>query len=130
MGDAVEEFLRWVTPVHRHIRTARRDCDVGGERIGAGDAVVLLYASGNRDEEVWDDPERFDPLRPRHANPHLALGHGEHFCLGASLARLETRVVFEELLARFPRLSLAGPVRRQRSTHINGIASMPVRLGG
>ena len=125
---AVEEFLRWVTPVHSHARTAREDFVLRGETIRAGDYVVMLYGSANRDEDVWSDADRFDVRRPADANPHLSLGHGEHFCLGAHLARLEARVVFEELLARFPRFELVGEPVRLRSTHINGIESMPVRL--
>ena len=125
---AVEEFLRWVTPVHSHARTALEDFDLRGQTIRKGDYVLMLYASANRDEEVWEDPDRFDLTRPIDANPHLSLGHGEHFCLGAHLARLEARVVFEEFLARFPRFAIQGEPRRLRSTHINGIESMPVIL--
>ena len=104
------------------------DCSLRGRRIRKGDYLVMLYGSGNRDEEVWHDPDRFDVGRPIRANPHLSFGHGEHFCLGASLARLEARVIFEELLARFSRFELAGGPRRLRSTHINGIEEMPVLL--
>ena len=105
------------------------DCEIGGQKIRAGDYVVMLYASANRDEEVFSEPDRFDVTRPIRENPHLSLGFGEHFCIGAHLARLETRVVFEELLARFPNYEITGPPERLRSTHINGIQSMPVRLG-
>jgi len=129
MPDAIEEFLRWVTPVHSHARTATQDTELRGTRIEAGDAVVMMYGSANRDEDVWPDGERLDVSRPSSANPHLSFGHGEHFCLGASLARLEAQVVCEELLARFPRFDVVGTVERQRSTHFNGILRMPVVLG-
>ena len=129
LEGAVEEFLRYVTPVQSHARTAMEDCEIGGQKIRKGDYVVMLYASANRDEDVFSEPDRFDVTRPILENPHLALGFGEHFCIGAHLARLETRVVFEELLARFPSYEITGPPERLRSTHINGIQSMPVRLG-
>ncbi len=125
---AIEEFLRWVTPVHSHARTATRETELGGRRIRAGEPLVMMYRSANRDEAVWPDADRLDVTRPADANPHLAFGHGEHFCLGASLARLEARVVVEELLARFPRFAIAGAPVRQRSTHFNGIESVPVVL--
>ena len=129
LDNAIEEFLRFVTPVHSHARTATADCEIGGQKIRAGDYVVMLYASANRDEAVWDEPDRFDVTRPARENPHLSLGFGEHFCIGAHLARLETRVVFEEFLTRFPNFEITGRPSRLRSTHINGIQSMPVRLG-
>ena len=129
LEGAIEEFLRFVTPVHSHARTAMEDCEIGGQKIRAGDYVVMLYASANRDESVFHEPERFDVTRPVRENPHLSLGFGEHFCIGAHLARLETRVVFEEFLARFPDYAITAPPERLRSTHINGIQSMPVRLG-
>lgn len=123
---AVEELLRWVTPVVHFRRTALRDTELGGQRIRAGDKVVVFYPSANRDERVFDAPERFDVTREK--NPHLAFGVGEHFCLGANLARMEIRVIFEELLRRAPDLELAGPVRRLRSNFLAGIQSMPVRV--
>ncbi len=130
MPGAVEEFLRWVTPVHSHARTATRDTELGGTRIRAGDYLVMMYRSANRDEEVWPDAERLDVARPAASNPHLSFGYGEHFCLGAGLARLEARVVCEELLRRFPRFEVVGEPVRQRSTHFNGILEMPVCLDG
>jgi cytochrome P450 family 142 subfamily A polypeptide 1 len=102
---AVEEFIRWVTPILNMRRTATFDTDLCGETIRKGDEVLLMYASANRDETMFVDPERFDVTR--HPNPHIAFGFGTHFCLGASLARLELRVVFEELLRRLPDLRLA-----------------------
>ena len=123
---AVEEMLRWVSPVIHFRRTATRDTELRGQTIRAGQKVVLFYPSANRDEAVFPEPERFDVSRT--PNEHLAFGIGEHFCLGASLARLEIRVMFEELLGRLPDMELAGPVRRLRSNFINGIKRMPVRF--
>lgn len=123
---AVEEMLRWVTPVHYFRRTATRDVELRGRRIRAGDRVVLHYTSANFDEEVFADPFRFDVRRD--PNPHLAFGFGEHFCLGARLARLEARVFFEELLSRFERAELAGPPRRLRSNLNNAWKAIPIRL--
>jgi cytochrome P450 len=88
----------------------------------------MMYRSANRDEAVWPDADSLDVSRPIASNPHLSFGYGEHFCLGASLARLEARVVCEELLARFPRFAIVGEAERQRSTHFNGIVRMPVVL--
>jgi cholest-4-en-3-one 26-monooxygenase len=123
---AVEEMLRWVTPVNLFRRTATRDVEVRGQQIREGDKVVLFYASANRDEEVFPDAERFDV--GRQPNDHLAFGIGPHFCLGANLARLEIRVMFEELLRRLPDITLTGSVERLRSNFINGIKRMPVRF--
>ncbi|MDX1648646.1 MAG: cytochrome P450 [Myxococcota bacterium] len=123
---AVEELLRWVTPVHYFRRTATRDVTLRGRRIREGDRVVLSYTSANRDEEVFDEPERFDPGRD--PNPHLAFGWGEHFCLGAKLARLEARVFLEELFRRVEALVPDGPPRRMRSNLNNAWKSIPVRV--
>lgn len=123
---AVEEMLRWVTPVMHFRRTTTRDVTVRGQLIREGEKVALFYPSANRDEEVFAEPDRFDV--GRRPNDHLAFGIGEHFCLGANLARLEIRCMFEELLDRLPDIELAGPVRRLRSNFINGIKSMPVRF--
>jgi cholest-4-en-3-one 26-monooxygenase len=126
---AVEEMLRWVTPIQNMNRTATRDVELRGQRIRKGDKVLLLYASANRDERVFDAPERFDAARD--PNPHLAFGgYGTHHCLGASLARLELRVMFEELLAALPDLELASqpPLALRPSNFIVGIQSMPVEF--
>jgi cytochrome P450 len=123
---AVEEMLRWVTPVHYFRRTATREVTLRGRRIREGDRVVLSYTSANRDEEVFAHPERFDPGRD--PNPHLAFGWGEHFCLGAKLARLEARVFLEELFRRFRAVEPDGPARRMRSNLNNAWKSIPVRL--
>jgi len=126
MGSAVEEMLRWVTPITCFRRTATCDTEMRGQKIRENDKVVLYYAAANRDEAIFPEPERFDVGRT--PNEHLAFGVGEHFCLGSSLARLEIRIMFTELLRRFPDMELAGPVTRLRSNFINGIKRMPVRF--
>ena len=124
---AVEEILRWSTPVMYFRRNATRDTVVGGQPIAAGDKVSLWYISANRDEDVFDDPFRFDITRD--PNPHIAFGGGgPHFCLGAQLARLEIRMLFEEMAARYPRLEALGPPDRLRSNFIGGIKHLPVAL--
>jgi len=125
LPTAVDEFLRWVTPVIHFRRTATRDVELRGRKIREGDKVVLFYPSANRDERVFDDPDRFDV--GRRDNHHLAFGIGEHYCMGANLARMEIQVVFEELLRRVHHLEPAGPMRRLRSNFIHGIKTMPVR---
>jgi cytochrome P450 len=124
---AVEEILRWATPVLHFRRTATRDVELRGQPIKAGDKVVTWYISANRDEEFFPDPYRFDVGRT--PNDHVTFGPGgPHFCLGAHLARLETKILFEELLPRIGSIELAGPTRRIRSNFVNGIKSMPVRI--
>lgn len=124
---AVEEMLRWVTPVIHFRRTATADVELGGRRISAGDKVVMWYASANRDEARFPDADRFDVGRT--PNEHVAFGAGgPHFCLGASLARLEARILFEELLTRLPTLAPAGDAVHLRSNFINGITSLPVTV--
>ncbi len=127
MDTAVEEMLRWVTPVMLFRRTATRDTGIAGQRVAEGDKVVVYYSSANRDEAVFDDPDVFDVGRT--PNDHLTFGGGgPHFCLGANLARLEIRLIFEELLRRAPEVEVTGPVRRLRSNFINGVKEMPVRI--
>jgi len=123
---AVEEMLRWVTPIQNMNRTATRDVALGAAAIRAGDKLVLLYPSANRDERAFADAGCFRV--DRQPNEHLAFCHGAHFCLGASLARLELRVMFEVLRAWLPRIYLASdaPLRRRPSNFIVGIAEMPV----
>jgi cytochrome P450 len=123
---AVEEILRWANPLHYFRRTAVADARLGGADVKAGEKVAMVYTSANRDEAVFDDPQRFDIGRT--PNPHLSFGIGAHFCLGSHLARLEGRVFFEELLAAFGRIELAGPPVRLRSNLNNGLTSLPVRV--
>ena len=127
IANATEEILRWATPVLHFRRTATRDVELRGQQIKAGDKVVTWYISANRDEEVFDDPYRFDVTRK--PNDHVTFGPGgPHFCLGAHLARLETKILFQELLPRLSSIELAGPVERIRSNFVNGIKRMPVRV--
>ena len=122
---AVEEIVRWTSPVIQFTRTATEDTVVRGQKIRAGESVCLFYPSANRDEDVFDDPFKFDI--GRNPNPHLAFGIGEHFCLGANLARLELTVIFRELAKRLDHAELAGPVERLRSSFVGGIKHMPIR---
>jgi cytochrome P450 len=125
---AVEEMLRWTTPVVAFMRTTTRPTALGGRQLGAGEPVLLLYASANRDEAVFGgDADRFDAARD--PNPHVAFGFGPHFCIGAVLARLEGRILLEELLNRFGSIEPAGPVQRTASPVIAGIRSAPVAFG-
>jgi cholest-4-en-3-one 26-monooxygenase len=124
---AAEEFLRWVSPLIYFRRTLQRDVVVGGQQMREGDKVVMYYPSANRDEAIFEGAGSFDVGRS--PNPHMAFGGGgPHFCLGASLARLEIRVMFEELLRRLPDMELDGRVQRLRSNFINGIKHMPVKF--
>ena len=123
--SAVEELLRWTTPVISFMRTATADCSVRGQAVSAGDPVLLVYASANRDEEVFGADA--GSLRvDRHPNPHVSFGFGPHFCLGAALARLEGRVVLTELVRRFATVNLAGPVERTASPVIAGVRHAPL----
>ena len=126
---AVEEMLRWVSPIQNMARTAARDVDLRGQRIRAGEKVILLYPSANRDAAVFAEPFRFDVART--PNEHVAFGIGAHFCLGANLARLELRVLVEEVLQRMPDLALASaePPPRRASNFISGLEALPVKCG-
>jgi cytochrome P450 len=124
MGVAADEMLRWWTPVMTFRRTATAECDLGGQRIRAGDKVVVSFTSANRDEAVFADPDRFD-IR-RHPNPHLVFGYGPHFCLGAHLARTQLRALFDEVLARTSSLTYAGPPSYLRSNFQRGVKRLPV----
>jgi cholest-4-en-3-one 26-monooxygenase len=126
MASTVEEMLRFVSPVMHFRRTATRDVEIRGQKIREGQKVAVFYISANRDEDVFRDPDRFDVGRT--PNNHLAFGIGEHFCLGANLARLEIRIMFEELMRRMPDIELAGPVARLQSNFINGVKRMPVKF--
>jgi cytochrome P450 len=121
---AVDEMLRWWTPVMTFRRTATSDCELGGQPIRAGDKVVVSFTSANRDETVFADPDRFD-IR-RQPNPHLVFGHGPHFCLGAHLARVQMRALFAEVLARTSDLRPAGPPAFLRSNFQRGVKRLPI----
>ena len=126
---AVEEFLRMASPVYHFRRTATKDTVLGGRSIKAGDKVVVWFASGNRDSDVFDDPYRFDV--ERHPNEHMSFGRGgPHMCLGNSLARLEIRVMFEDLLTRDVDLEVDGSIDYLRSNFVHGIKRFPVRVAG
>ncbi len=121
---AVEEIVRWASPVIHFRRTATADTELGGQRISAGDRVVMIYLAANRDPNVFDEPHRFDVTRT--PNSHVGFGAGgPHFCLGANLARREIRVMFTELLQRLPDIEVSGTPERLRSAFINGITRMP-----
>ncbi len=127
LPGAVEEMLRWVTPIKNMARTATRDVELAGAQIRAGQELLLLYPSANRDEAVFEHADTFDITRS--PNPHVAFGFGAHFCLGNQLARLELRVMVERILARLPDLRLAterGALRRRQANFISGIEEMPV----
>lgn len=125
--DAVEEFLRWASPVYHFRRTATRDVELGGQRIKEGDKVVMWFASGNRDDEVFADPYDFDVTR-RNID-HVTFGKGSpHLCMGNNLARMEIRLMFEELIPRLKTIELDGEVRRVRSNFVNGIKTLPVKV--
>ncbi len=124
MAGAVEEMLRWWTPVMTFRRTATADCELAGQHIRAGDKVVVSFTSANRDEAVFGNPAKFD-IR-RHPNPHLVFGHGPHFCLGAHLARAQMRALFGEVTARTSALSYAGQPSYLRSNFQRGVKQLPI----
>jgi cholest-4-en-3-one 26-monooxygenase len=125
LPSAVEEMLRFVTPVMNFRRQTTSAFELGGQKIGADEKVVFFHISGNRDETVFENPHTFDITRD--PNPHIAFGGGgPHFCLGANLARMEIRVMFEHLLDRVPDIRLNGEVERLQSQFINGVKHIPV----
>jgi cytochrome P450 family 142 subfamily A polypeptide 1 len=128
VDTAVEEMLRWVTPIKNMNRTTTREVELLGEHIPAGAQVLLMFESANRDDAVFKDPGRFDV--DRDPNDHLAFGFGAHFCLGNALARIELRVMFERLFARLPDIELAttDPLPKRNSNFISGFEAMPVRF--
>jgi cytochrome P450 family 142 subfamily A polypeptide 1 len=128
LTSGIEEMLRWVTPIKNMNRTATRDVEVNGQQLHEGDNVLLLYPSANRDESVFEDPFRFDVART--PNEHVAFGFGTHFCLGNSLARLELKVLFEEVLRRLPDLALVDETEPafRAANFVSGYESMPVRF--
>ena len=126
LPSAVEEMLRWVTPIKNMARTATRDVELRGQQIREGQKVLLLYPSANRDEEQFPDPFRFDITRS--PNDHVAFGFGTHFCLGNSLARLELQVLFEQLLERLPTIQLVDPTEpsHRPANFVSGYETMKV----
>ena len=127
LPSAVEEMLRFVTPVMNFRRQATEDVEIAGQAIKEGDKIVFFHTSANRDETVFEDPDRFDIGRK--PNPHMAFGGGgPHFCLGANLARMEIIVMFEHLLDRLPDIHVSGPVERLQSNFINGVKHLPVEF--
>ena len=128
LDSAIEEMLRWVSPVIHFRRTATRDAEIAGHPVSEGDKVVVFYSSANRDEAAFDAPDHFDVART--PNEHVAFGGGgTHYCLGANLARLETRTLLAKILQRMPDLRLAGEIERLPSNFINGPRRMPVEIG-
>ncbi|GAA4490190.1 steroid C26-monooxygenase Cyp142 [Rhodococcus olei] len=125
--EALEEMLRWVSPVKNMCRTVTRDVDFHGTRLREGEKIMLLFEAANFDESVFEDPELFDVTR--NPNPHIAFGFGSHFCLGNQLARLEGRLMFDRLLERIPMMELAtdAPLPRRPANFVTGIEEMPVR---
>jgi cytochrome P450 len=121
----VDESIRWTTPVKHFMRSATADTELRGRKIAKGDWLMLCYPSGNRDEEVFDEPDRFDPTRS--PNRHLAFGYGAHLCLGQHLAKLEMRVLWEEMLPRLTALEFAGEPTRAAAAFVGGPKSLPIR---
>jgi len=125
VDSAVEEIVRWTTPVIQFCRTSTEDFELRGQKIRAGDSLCLFYPSANRDEEIFDDPFAFRV--DRHPNRHLAFGIGEHFCLGANLARLELQILFRLLVLRLEHVEFAGPMERLASSFLGGVKHLPLR---
>jgi cholest-4-en-3-one 26-monooxygenase len=125
LPKAVEEVVRWTSPIIHFGRTAAQDVEIRGRKIRRGDALALFYPSANRDEEVFADPFTFRV--DRHPNRHLGFGVGEHFCLGAHVARLELLVAYKHLLPRIEEIELAGPVERLHSSLVGGVKHLPIR---
>jgi cytochrome P450 len=125
MPTAVEEMIRWSTPVKEFMRTAAEDTEVRGVPIAKGESVYLAYVSGNRDEEIFDEPFRFDV--GREPNKHLSFGYGVHFCLGAALARMEMNSLFTELIPRLESIEPAGPAELTATTFVGGLKHLPIR---
>jgi cytochrome P450 len=126
MPSAIEEVLRWTSPSPSKRRTATVAAELCGQQIGPGDKVVVWEGSANRDERVFDNSMSF--VVARHPNPHLGFGHGVHFCLGANLARLEIRILYEELFSSFRSIEAAGPIEWTRSNRHTGIRHQPLVL--
>ena len=125
INSAVEEIVRWTSPVIQFCRTPVEDVEIRGQKIKAGESLCLFYPSANRDAEIFDEPDRF--RIDRDPNPHVGFGIGEHFCLGANLARLELRIMLRTLIPRLAEIELAGPFERVRSSFLGGVKRMPIR---
>jgi cholest-4-en-3-one 26-monooxygenase len=125
VDPAIEEIVRWTTPVIQFTREATRDIELRGTKIRKGQSVCLFYASGNRDEEIFDEPFRF--RIDRSPNDHIGFGRGEHVCLGAHLARLELRTFFSQIRERLESFERTGPAERVRSSFVGGIKRAPIR---
>jgi cytochrome P450 len=124
-GPAVAEILRWASPVHQFRRHVTRDVELSGVRLTRGQDVIIWYSSGNRDEEVFDDPYTFDVTRA--SNPHMAFGGGgPHMCIGQYLAKLELKLVFNELIKRIPQPELAGEPVRFKDNFLRGLTTLPI----
>ena len=128
LGSAASEIVRWVSPVMHMRRTAIEPAQIGDQSIRPGDKIILWYCSGNRDQAIFADPNRFDVARAE--PPHIGFGTGQHFCLGARLAEMQIRTFYEEFLRRYPEAQPCGPVQRMRSNFIVGYKSIPTRLHG
>lgn len=127
LPNAIEEMLRLVSPVTYMRRTATQDVELRGKKIKAGDKIAICYASANRDEDVFPNPHKFD-IHRKNAREHVAFGIGEHFCLGSNLARLEIRLLLEEILTRIPDMQRNGAYRRLRSSYLNGVKELQVKF--
>ena len=125
VADAVEEIVRWTTPVNFMMRTAARDTELAGTKVRAGERLLLFYASANRDEDVFEAADAF--RIERHPNPHLGFGIGEHFCLGSHLARKSQRALFAELVGRLEDVELAGTPERLAASFVAGVKHLPLR---
>jgi len=126
LPGAIEEILRYNPPVIYFRRTVAEATEIRGVEMAPGTKVAMFYGSANRDEEVFSEPDRFDITRS--PNPHVSFGIGEHYCLGANLARMQLRCIFREILTRLPDIEVCGPVQRLRGNFVDGVKSMPVRF--
>jgi len=126
LATAADEFVRWASPVMSEMRTVVSDVEIGGQQMRAGERIVIWGGSCNRDESVFDAPDVFDIRRS--PNPHVGFSFGEHFCLGAHLARLILRVEFEEMIAAFADIEQTGEASRVRSNFVGGLKHLPVRV--
>jgi cytochrome P450 len=126
LGTATDEILRWSTPIIHVRRTAVEDVEMHGETISAGDPVAFILAAANHDPEVFDGPERFDITRD--PNPHITMSAGPHVCLGQAVAKIEIRILFEELLARTRDIIQTGRVQYSRDSFVRGVRTLPVEF--